>query len=367
MHPDAELLFLAAGVSVDRQAPPVIFIVMSEPHVAVVILNYNGQKYLETYLPPLLACKYANSSLWVVDNQSVDGSLQFLANEYPEIKVVLNSGNLGFAEGYNEGLKTIIADYYVLLNSDVKVTAGFIGPVIDMMEKDKSIAFAQPKILALRQPGFFEYAGASGGVIDSVGYPFCRGRVLETLEKDEKQYDDDAFIFWASGACFFARASVYEHLGGMYGFYYMQNEEIDLCWRAQNLGYKIAVCGSSEVYHLGGGSLEWENPKKTFFTFRNNLVLNTRNMPVARLLWLVPFRMALDSLAAARFIAKGKTNLGAAVLRGILSYWRWLLWPSPGKWPGRRGLQNCQGVFWGSIVWQYFAMGRKKYAAIIRK
>ncbi|MES2772878.1 MAG: glycosyltransferase family 2 protein [Bacteroidota bacterium] len=346
---------------------------MSTPHIAIAILNYNGRKYLEQYLPSVMAVTYTNTSVWVIDNQSTDDSLAFLKQQYPGIKLVVNSGNIGFAAGYNEGLKQITADYYLLLNSDVEVTPGFIEPLIDLMEKDPSIAFAQPKIRWLRNHDMFEYAGAAGGMMDVLGYPFCRGRVLETLEKDEGQYNDTSPVFWASGACMFAKASVYKELNGMYEFFYMQNEEIDLCWRARNLGYKIYACGNSEVYHLGGGSLESTDPRKTFLNFRNNLVMNTRNMPAGRLLWLIPVRMGLDTVAALRFFLGGKANLGKAIFKGVFAYWKWLFTgadtksnPST-KWPAKRGLYATAGVFKGSIVWSYFVGKKRTYSDLVKK
>ncbi|MEO7309364.1 MAG: glycosyltransferase family 2 protein [Chitinophagaceae bacterium] len=342
------------------------------PHLAIAILNYNGKKYLEQYLPSVMAATYPNKSVWVIDNQSTDDSLAFLAAHYPAIKLVVNEGNMGFAAGYNKGLEAIAADYYLLLNSDVEVTPGFIEPIIKLMEQDHSIAFAQPKVRWLRKRELFEYAGAAGGTMDALGYPFCRGRVLEDLETDNGQYDDTVPIFWASGACMFARASVYKELNGMYEFFYMQNEEIDLCWRAQNLGYKIYTCGASTVYHLGGGSLEWTNPRKTYFTFRNNLVMNTRNMPIGRLLWLIPLRTGLDNLAAIRYVFGGKANIGGAVFKGIFAYWKWLFFGDrqngnhQSKWPLKRGLKNCAGVFNGSIVWNYFVTKKRKYGELMK-
>lgn len=336
----------------------------SEPHIAIAILNYNGLKYLKEYLPLVLATTYQNKSVWVIDNQSTDGSISFLQQNYPFVKTIVNTGNLGFAEGYNQGLQNIKADYYLLLNSDVEVTTGFIEPVLEMMENNKDIAFAQPKIRWLRQRELFDYAGAAGGTIDGLGYPFCRGRILENVEVDEGQYDNNVPTFWASGACLFARVDVYKKLGGMYGFFYMQNEEIDLCWRAQNLGYKVFACGQSIIYHLGGGSLEWDNPQKTFYTFRNNLILNTRNMPIGRLFWLLPIRFMLDITAALRYILMGKGNIGAAVAKGWWAFLKWLLFYKDKQWPAKRGLQNCAGVFHGSIVWNYFIKKKRKYSKL---
>lgn len=344
---------------------------MTPPHIAIAILNFNGRKYLEAYLPSVMASTYANKSVWVIDNQSTDDSLAFLAAHYPEIKLVVNSGNIGFAAGYNHGLQQVTADYYLLLNSDVEVTPGFVEPVIELMEKDPSIAFAQPKIRGLRNRELFEYAGAAGGIMDALGYPFCRGRVLEKVEKDQGQYNDTRPVFWASGACMFARASVYHQLRGMYEFYYMHNEEIDLCWRAQNRGFKIYVCPSSVVYHLGGGSLESSNPRKTFLNFRNNLVMNTRNMPFDRLLWVIPLRMALDTVAGIRYFISGKPNLGLAIFKGIFAYWKWLFLSDntrgsqPAKWPRKPGFNKCAGVFYGSVIWNFFVRKKKTYAEII--
>jgi len=343
---------------------------LSTPHVAIAILNYNGKKHLEIYLPSVMASTYGNKSIWVIDNGSNDGSLEYLASYYPQVQIVKNSGNIGFAAGYNAGLQNIPADYYVLLNSDVEVTPNFIEPMVALMENDVSIAFAQPKLRWLRNKEMFEYAGGAGGMIDTLGYPFCKGRILEHLEKDLGQYDGESAVFWATGACMFARASVYKLLGGMYEYYYMHNEEIDLCWRAQNMGHKIVSTSASTVFHLGGGSLEWENPKKTYYTFRNNMVMNIRNMPVARLLWLIPLRTALDAVAAVRFIVGKKTKMGWAVFKAMADYWIWLV-AAPAKkiyttgvqkkWPGKRSFANLKGVFKGSIVWNYFVRKKKTY------
>lgn len=338
----------------------------TQPHVAIAILNYNGKKHLESYLPFLVNLTYSNYSVWIIDNQSTDDSINFVKKNYPDFKTIINESNGGFAAGYNEGLQHIDADYYVLLNSDVEVSTGFLNPVIDLMEQDKSIAFAQPKILWLRDRTKFEYAGGAGGVIDALGYPFCRGRVLETLETDTQQFNDNKSIFWASGACMFARVTVYKELKGMYPLFFMQNEEIDMCWRAQNLGYKNAVCGSSTVWHLGGGSLEWENPKKTYYTFRNNLIMLSRNMPVSNLIWLIPFRTGLDFIAAFRYYLSGKANIGKAVFSGNFAYWKWLFGKNHDrKFASKRGFLNtCKGIYKGSIVWQYMIKKQTTYTEI---
>ncbi len=336
----------------------------TQPHIAIAILNYNGKKYLEQYLSLVLETTYQNKSVWLIDNQSTDGSIDYLKANFPSVNVIINSGNLGFADGYNQGLQSISADYYLLLNSDIEVTPNFIEPVIELMEGNPDIAFAQPKMRWLRQRELFEYAGAAGGTMDGLGYPFCRGRILEIVEPDNGQYDDDAPVFWASGACLFAKANVYKEMNGMYGFFFMQNEEIDLCWRAQNLGYKIYACGKSMVYHLGGGSLEWNNPQKTFFTFRNNLVLNARNMPIGRLFWMLPIRFALDMVASLRYMLSGKYKIGYAVVGAWWTFFKWLFFYKDKQWPKKRGLKNCAGVYHGSIVWNYFVLKRRKYSEL---
>ncbi len=321
------------------------------PHIAVAILNYNGQKLLEQYLPSVRALRYPDFSIWVIDNASSDDSVAFLQREYPGIKLVQNAGNYGFAKGYNEGLKTIEADYFLLLNSDVEVNPGFIDPVLTAMEKDPKIAFAQPKMRWLREPEYFEYAGAAGGLLDPFGYPLCRGRVFDQLEKDYGQYNDNPFVFWASGACLFVRADAYKKLGGFYEYFFMHSEEIDLCWRAQNAGYKILACGESSAMHLGGASLQKENPKKTYYNFRNNLVMLTRNMPVGRLCWLLPARLALDCIASLAFVAKKEPKAARAVIDGWGGFMKWWFSSSRDKFPQKRGFGRLDGISSRLALW----------------
>jgi GT2 family glycosyltransferase len=339
---------------------------LSQPHVAIAILNYNGKKYLDTYLPSVLASTYAHKSVWVIDNGSTDDSISFLEAHYPEVNIIQNGGNIGFAAGYNAGLRQIEAAYYLLLNSDVSVPKGFLEPLVELMERDTTIAFTQPKVRWLHQPDKLEYAGAAGGMLDSLGYPFCRGRVFDRLEYDTGQYNDTVPVFWATGACLLARATVYHQLGGMYSFFYMHNEEIDMCWRGQNAGYKVYACGSSTVYHVGGGSLEKLNPRKTYYNFRNNMVMLTRNLPVGRLLWLVPLRTLLDIVAGLQLLLTGHLKMSKAVVRGMLAYWGWLLFYTEKQWPDKRGFRNCKGVFHGSIVWNYFFKKRRTYREMQR-
>jgi GT2 family glycosyltransferase len=337
---------------------------LNSPTIAIAILNYNGQQYLERFLPYVLAATYSNKSIWVIDNASSDDSLSFLHQAHPSIHTIQLDKNYGFAEGYNLGLQHIEADYYVLLNSDVEVTPNFIEPVIQMMEGNHQIAFAQPKLLDIAQRNKFEYAGAAGGFIDAIGYPFCQGRVLETVEEDEGQYNGNEPVFWASGCCLFARASVYKELNGFYAFLFMQNEDIDLCWRAQNRGYEVWACSASTVYHMGGGSLSWQNPQKVFYTFRNNLIMLTRNMPIGRLTWVLYIRWFTDYFAAIRYLLQGRKDIAFAVVKGMLAFLKWLLLPTENKWPGNRSWKKNKGKYNGLVVWQYFVKKKQTSSAI---
>lgn len=345
-----------------------------QPSVAIIILNFNGQGHMANYLPSVLSATYENKTIWVVDNDSTDGSCAWLAETFPAINVLPIPHNKGFVGGYNFAFDHIHADYIVLLNNDVRVDAGFIEPAIAMLQSNENIAAVQSKMLSVKQSELFDYAGAAGGYIDSLGYPFCRGRVLETVEADKGQYDDNTTdLFWATGGCLFVRASNYRAIHGMYTYLFMQNEDIDLCWRLQLNGYKIGYCAQSVVYHLGGGSLSWEHPRKVFFTFRNNLIVLTRNMPVSRLLWLLPVRFLLDSLAAIRYIFMGKAGHGIAIWRGALAYLKWLFFVSRNtqkgehKWTGKRGLKQCNGYISGSLLWNYFIRRKTTFRAIVAK
>jgi GT2 family glycosyltransferase len=324
------------------------------PHVAIAILNYNGYGLLQAYLPSIVAIDYPNKSIWVIDNSSTDGSLEFLENQYPEIGLIQNRGNYGFAKGYNLGLEKIEADYFLLINSDVEVKPGFLTPLVEAMEKDPKIAISQPKIRWLRKPEYFEYAGAAGGLLDGWGYPLCRGRLFEKLEIDRGQFNQDAFVFWASGACLLVKSEIFNALGGFYNYFFMHQEEIDLCWRAQNAGFKILACGKSSVMHLGAASLQKENPLKTFYNFRNNLVMLCRNMPIGRLFWVLPLRWVLDGVAAVSFLFQGNHGAGLAVIRGWTAFGLWLLRKKPNKWPGKRGFGRLQGISNTPALWKRF-------------
>jgi GT2 family glycosyltransferase len=268
---------------------------------AIVILNWNGKDWLEKFLPTIIQHS-DTAEIIIADNGSTDDSLLFLSKNFPNIKVINNKENLGFAGGYNNALDRIHAEYYVLLNSDVEVSDNWLLPIIRLMDKDKDIAACQPKLLDFNNRKKFEYAGASGGFLDNLGYPFCRGRIFNFLEEDTGQYNDTAEVFWATGACLFVRADIFWEVGGFDSDFFAHQEEIDLCWRLRNKGYKIMVEPKSEVYHAGGGTLNASSSFKTYLNFRNNLCMLFKNLPLSSLFFVVIFRLLLDAVASITFL-----------------------------------------------------------------
>lgn len=293
---------------------------MAEPVVAVVILNYNGKKLLQRYLPSVLAHS-TGAQVYLADNASTDDSLAFVSEHYKSVRCIALSKNNGFAGGYNEALRQVQADYYVLLNSDVEVTAGWLDMPLKVMQADPSIAACQPKILAYGAKDTFEYAGASGGFIDRYGYPFCRGRIFNELEQDTGQYNDTREVFWASGACMFVRADVFHELDGFDDDYFAHMEEIDLCWRMNNTGRRVFVVPGSVVYHLGGGTLNKLSPRKTYLNFRNNLATLTKNYPNSEWVGIVLARLVLDGIAGLKFLLEGRPLHTLAVIRAHFAYY----------------------------------------------
>ncbi|MEM7486230.1 MAG: glycosyltransferase family 2 protein [Bacteroidota bacterium] len=288
--------------------------------IAVVILNWNGESLLKKFLPSVIA--HSNgASIYVVDNASSDSSVTFLKTNFPDVGIVENTENGGFAKGYNDGLKHIKADIFCLLNSDVEVTPNWLEPILEMFHTTPEASIVQPKILDLNRRDYFEYAGAAGGFIDRLGYPFCRGRIFQALEKDNGQYNDVKEVFWATGACMFIRSDVFKSLGGFDEDYFAHQEEIDLCWRAKNSGHKVYYVGKSHVYHLGGSTLANMNPKKTFLNFRNSLYSITKNLPRRKALLLIFIRLVLDGIAALRFIFQLKWEHCFAILKAHLSFY----------------------------------------------
>ena len=272
---------------------------------AVVVLNWNGKEWLEKFLPNLVNHSQV-ATVFVADNASTDDSVDYVKINFPTVKIIVNAINGGYAKGYNDVLKQIDAEYFVLINSDIEVTAGWLSPIISLMDSDKQIASCQPKILNYNSKTKFEYAGASGGFIDNLGYPFCRGRIFDDLEQDKGQYNDAVEVFWATGACLFVRSTHFWELGGLDEDFFAHQEEIDLCWRLKNKGYKIMVQPKSVVYHVGGGTLNAGSPFKTHLNFRNNLFMLFKNLPISYLFTTIPMRLVLDGVAALTFLNKEK-------------------------------------------------------------
>ncbi|MCX6251642.1 MAG: glycosyltransferase family 2 protein [Bacteroidetes bacterium] len=328
--------------------------------IAVVILNWNGKKYLEKFLPPLIEFSSAEAEIVVADNASTDDSVTFLEKQFPEIRIIRNTHNSGFAGGYNEALKQVEAEYFILLNSDIEVTRDWLSPVIRMMDEDPMIGACQPKIRSYTNPASFEYAGAAGGFIDKYGYPFCRGRMFLSLEEDHGQYDTPAEIFWATGACIFVRAGLYHRLGGFDADFFAHMEEIDFCWRLKNEGYKIMYCPDSTVFHIGGGTLPKISWRKTYYNFRNNFFLLYKNLPDNLLFEVFSKRLILDAIAAMKFLFTAGFKDFWAVVKAHLSFYSTL-----GRTRKKRRLLKhgpMVNVYGKNIVFEYFLRGKRKFS-----
>lgn len=336
------------------------------PKIAIVILNWNGAKLLRQFLPSVIEfSKVDSTEIIVADNGSTDESLQTIRNQFPEVKILNLKQNFGFARGYNEALKQIEADYFVILNSDVEVTSGWLESPIHLMEADSSVAAVQPKILSFQQKTHFEYAGAAGGFIDRYGYPFCRGRIFNEVEADHGQYDDLTDIFWATGACMLVRAASFKESGGFDADFWAHMEEIDLCWRFKNKGYRIVYTPESKVYHVGGGTLSYDNPQKLFLNFRNNLWLLYKNLPSNQLLPVLILRLFLDGVAAFKLMAELNFNGIKSVLKAHYHFYRDL--PALNrkrKAMGPKHFTEPKEKFHVSIVWQFYIRKRKKFSEI---
>ncbi len=332
------------------------------PKVAVVILNWNGKSFLEQFLPSVVATTYPHTEIIVADNASTDQSVDWVKQHFPEVRILQSNENYGFAKGYNYFLQQVTADYFVLLNSDVEVTPGWIQPVIELMEASPKIAACQPKLLSFHQKGEFEYAGASGGWIDALGYPFSRGRIFDSLEKDTGQYNDSQPVFWASGAAFFIRSEVFCESGGFDEFFFAHQEEIDLCWRLQRKGYEIYVCPQSVVYHVGAGTLPAGSARKVFLNFRNNLIMMSKNMPLTQLIWKIPMRFALDAVSAWKQLLQGQPAYWGAVLKAHVAYIGWMF---SARRKFAAASRPLKGYYRGSVVWRYFVEGKKHFSQIM--
>lgn len=325
-----------------------------EPSVAVVILNWNGKVLLEQFLPGVVKTVYPNLQIIVGDNASTDDSVAYLQTHYPNIRLIRNVANYGFAEGYRKLLEQVEADYYVLLNSDVEVPANWIQPVIDLMQSDPLIAAAQPKIKWQKNKSQFEYAGAAGGYLDMHGYPFCRGRLFDTVETDNGQYNDAVEIFWASGAALFIKSKAWKEVGGLDPDFFAHMEEIDLCWRLKNLGYKVMYAPGAEVYHVGGGTLSANNPYKTYLNFRNNLIILQKNLPLNDAYPRIFIRLCIDFVAWIRFILQGNVDFATAINKAHWHFFQHLSANAKKRGTKQLSFHKHTGQYNSSIVYDYF-------------
>jgi len=321
------------------------------PSAAIVILNYNGKHFLQQFLPSVIQHS-ENYTIYIADNASTDDSIAFLKENFPEIQLITLDKNYGYAGGYNRALQQIDADYFVLLNSDIEVTNGWLDTIIDRMEQNPGIAAAQPKILSFHHKEYFEYAGASGGFIDYLGYPFCRGRIFDTLEKDQGQYNDEREIFWATGACLIVRKKAFFEARMLDDAFFAHQEEIDLCWRLQKSGYSIYVFPQSTVYHVGGGTLNATNPKKTFLNFRNNLLLLHKNLDKNRFS-IIFTRLLLDGLAGIKFLLDGKPTHTFAIIKAHFSFYGMMKQNSKKRITTKHNVK-IKGIYPNSILKAYY-------------
>ena len=337
--------------------------------VAVVILNWNGEKMLAKYLPTLLQHLQESVEVFVADNASTDNSVALLKEKFPSVKRILLDKNWGFAEGYNQALRQINATYYILLNSDIEVSSGWLSPLITWMDAHPETVACQPKLLSIRQRDYFEYAGACGGFIDKYGYPFCRGRVFDVVEKDEGQYDEVCPILWATGACLMIRATDYWKVGGLDGRFFAHNEEIDLCWRLRAMGREIYCVPKSKVYHVGGGTLPKNNPMKTYLNFRNNLTMLYKNLETDELKHVMRVRWWLDYVAAFKMlILDGHWGDFKAVFKARKAFRKWKK-----DFEGdrqylqqHRSVSNRQLLSPYSVLWQYYGKGRHHFSELTK-
>ena len=327
--------------------------------IAVVILNWNGAQLLEQFLPKIIQFS-PEATIYVADNASTDNSINVLKNSFPEVEIIINLQNYGFAKGYNEALKEVNADVFALVNSDIEVTPDWLKPIIKTFQTEKNTAIIQPKILDYKDKSKFEYAGAAGGFIDAYGFAFCRGRIFDTVEEDFNQYNDVVEIFWASGACFFIRSEIYNELKGFDDTFFAHQEEIDLCWRAFNKNYTIKYIPNSVVYHIGGATLQHGNPKKTFLNFRNSLFMLTKNLPQNKLFSRLFIRLSLDGIAGIQFILKGKPKHCWAILKAHFYFYKNLT----SNYKKRQEYQRKDYYKIKSIVYTYFLKNGKIFGKI---
>lgn len=335
-----------------------------QPSVAIVLLNYNGHKLLEENIPFLVDTTYSNKQIVIIDNASTDNSVSFIKENYPFIPVIELSKNIGYAGGYNEGLKSVTAEYYILLNTDVRVTPGFIEPLVALFRSNTEAGACQPKILSLERSEYFEYAGAAGGFIDRYGYPFARGRILNHSEQDYGQYEKDSEIFWASGACLMIKASLFWQLQGFYDYYFMYSEEVDLCWRIQLAHKQVMYCHSSIVYHKETTELAMQSGSRVYFVFRNNMIMLLRNLTWRDKCWIIPARVILNIIAALYFLLNGHLKNGGLVIRSLFATLKWVLFAKKEQRHSKRPMGSLKTVYQKSILIDYYWRKKKIYTSL---
>lgn len=333
--------------------------------IAVAVLNWNGADLLQEFLPSVLKYSSHIAEVYVIDNASTDDSLEVLAEEFPTVKTITINDNLGYAGGYNAGIKLIEEEYIVLLNSDVEVSENWLDILFKRFKEDPKLAAIQPKIKDYINKDFFEYAGAAGGFVDRLGYPFCRGRLFYKLEEDKGQYEDYREVFWATGACLMVRKSVFEKVKGLNEKLFAHMEEIDLCWRMHNSGFKVACDPKSVVYHLGGGTLNKLSPKKTYLNFRNSLIIIFLNLPGNEAFKKIMTRLLLDGIAGVKFVLEGKPKHMFAVLRAHISFYRMIAGLLKDKKKLRqRSMNQLPGIYHNSLVWDFFKRRKTTFAEL---
>lgn len=339
------------------------------PRVAIVILNYNGITLLQKYLPTVVQ-HHGQKNIYIIDNASTDESVAWIQKNFSEITIVQNTHNYGFARGYNEGLKHIDADYYVLMNNDIRTTENWLSPIIEWMEKNREVAVCMPKLLDDKNPAMFEYAGACGGFLDILGYPFCKGRIFLSIEKDEHQYDEVSEIFWATGACMIIKSDIFKLVGGFDDDFFAHMEEIDLCWRIKNIGFKVYVYPHSVVYHLGGGTLNKINPYKTYLNFRNSLLTLLKNHSSNTLILKIFLRLLLDGIAGMKFLLEGNGKHTISVIKAHVYFYTHLkrFWNKRKQFEKTHSIKYVfHPIYNGSIVYQHYFRGKKRYSQIMSR
>jgi len=330
--------------------------------VAIVILNYNGRDFLEKFLPEVIATS-PEGEIYVAENGSTDDSVNWLKTQYPNIHCIESETNLGYAGGYNYALKQIEADYYVLMNSDIEPKRGWLGNLLAYFDSNPNVAAAQPFILSYHEPDKFEYAGAAGGFWDKYGYAFCRGRIFDSIETQNHQYPS-SLVNWATGACLMIKSKAYWEVGGLDAYFFAHMEEIDLCWRLQRAGHDIAAVSTSEVYHVGGGTLPQGNPKKTYLNFRNNLILLYKNIEPNKRFGILFIRMILDGLAGAQFLLKAEFSQIIAILKAHRDFYHYVLFVKNKENLPQTLQKKYVSSYEGSIVWDYFIRKIKYFSEI---